>query len=440
MDVRSLFFLPFNRLFNSIRNGSNTLYNFGYDIITASTIFNDYTSENRKLAMVLSNPAVLKVISLQCDLFSMGKVYDYDQDDNIIEEKDSEILQMLKKPNPFQSRAQFLWDFMFWNMMGTAYLYIDSSVIGENKMYFLDPRKIDWPYDLDKMRDKLVFSPQKLKEMDKMIITYRYDDGTTFKFPLSKLIVITDLTNSLGNWHKGPSRLEALYKIVSNSEYALDSKNINVRYTSKFLVGSSNDTSKMGLSTEEKEDIETKVDSMEKKVWAVKTPVEIRRFVENLANLQLDQAYLADYFLIGNMYGIPRDVLEAYNSATYENQEKARAAHVNYCFDPKGNQFMNAIEDHFGYENNLVMSWDHLPFMQVFEKERAEVAKMKIESLNLLLQMGVKLDQANEFLDTNFELNEESVQQGQAQGAGESQTEGDQLEEGGQKIRRIGVR
>ncbi len=401
MDYSDIF-IPFSRIFSKFRSGINNAYQFGYDIVNASVLFNDISTEKKKLAMVLSNPAVMKVFALQCDLFSMGKIYAYDKDENQIE--GDELCEKLKDPNPFQGITQFLWDYMFWNMMGTSYLYVQSAVVDpKNKFYFLDPSKIEWPTKMDRDRDKLVFSD--LTEIKKTTIRYRYDDGTFYDFPLEKLVINFDLTNGTGNWFKGASRLDALYKIVSNSEYALDSKNINIRYTSKFLVGSSNDTSKMGLSEEEKNDIETKVDSMDKKVWAVKTPVQIRRFIENLANLQLDQAYLADYFLIGNEFGIPRDVLEAYQSATYENQEKARAAHVNYCLEPKGNQFMDSLEKHFGYKEkgvNLVISWDHLPFMQVFEKERAEVAKIKIDSLTSLKQAGISIEQINAFLDTDF--------------------------------------
>ena len=102
-----------------------------------------------------------------------------------------------------------------------------------------------------------------------------------------------------------------------------------------------------------------------------------------------------------------RDVLEAYNSATYENQEKARAAHVNYTLEPKGNQFMDSFEVHFGYRQigkNIRISWNHLPFMQVFEKEKAETKKINVETLNSLLSMGVSIEEANQYLDTDFSL------------------------------------
>lgn len=39
--------------------------------------YNDYSDDVKKLEAIFSNPALLKVFALQCDLFSLGKVYVY---------------------------------------------------------------------------------------------------------------------------------------------------------------------------------------------------------------------------------------------------------------------------------------------------------------------------------------------------------------------------
>lgn len=406
---------PFGSIFSLFRSGARGLYNFGYQTINAAAQFNTYSRDREKLAAVLSNPALLKVFALQCDLFSMGNVCveDIKTGEKI---EDDPFLSLISNPNPMPGscKSQFLWDYMFWLMLGNARCYIDSRIVDrqDNLMYWLDPTKIEWPQGLDRMKDKLIFSRSQINQVMDTVITYRYDDGSTFQFPLKKMLMNYDLTAGVGNYYKGISRIDALYKIISNSEYTLDSDNINIRYSGKFLVGSPNETgttTKVGMSKEEKEDLEKKIDTDEKKVWPLRSMIQIRRFVEDMAKLQLGEKYLQTYFLIGNMYNIPRDVLEAYNSATYENQEKARAAHVNYTLDPKGNQFMNSFERHFGYQEagkNIYITWDHLPFMQVFERERAETRKINIETLNSLLQSGITIDQANEYLNTQFEIQE----------------------------------
>jgi hypothetical protein len=403
------FFIPFGNIFSLFRSKVKGLYNFGLGIVNGSTLFNQYAKDREKLEMVLSNPAVLKVFALQCNLFSMGKVKVTKESGEEIE--DDPFLSLLRKPNPFtKTESQFLWDFMFWNMLGTSYTYVDSKDVGRklNKMYFLDPSKIEWPMELETKKDKMIFSESAVNDIMKTEITYRYQDGTTFKFPFDRLVISHDLTNSIGNFFKGPSRLDALYKIISNAEYTLDAENINIRYSGKFLAGADKQigqTTKLGFGDAEKTDLETKIDSNEKNVWAVNSMVKIQRFVSDMAALKLPEQYLHLYFLIGNMYDIPRDVLEAYNSATFENQEKARAAHVNYCLEPKGEQFMDAFEEHFEYRGQgkkIDIDWGHLPFVQIFAKERIETKKATVETLNSLLTVGVSIDDANKYLETDF--------------------------------------
>jgi hypothetical protein len=399
----------------------NDRYPMNWSALYGAVKFNKYGQDWEKVAMAFSNPAFLKVIVLQCDLFSMGKIVVKDKDGNEIE--DDPFLTLAANPNLFQGQAQFLWDYMFWTMvLGNARCYVDSKVVSDkNRMYFLEPYKIVWPEAFQKNADKLLFGGETLKEMGKMDITYRYQDGSTIKFPADRLVNSFDLTNGIGNWLQSPSRVDALYKVISNSEHALDAKNINVRYTGKFLVGSQSEVGKTPMSEEEKTDIEEKVDDLGKRVWAVRSQVNIRRFIENLSQQKLDEAFLADYFLIGTMYGIPRDVLEAYTSATYENQEKARAAHVDYCLSPKGEQFMDSFEKHFNYVaegKNICISWTHLPFMQVFEKTRNEVEKIEadtaaltIKNFQALVAMGVSIDDANAYLETDFVISKQPAPQ-----------------------------
>lgn len=369
-------------------------------------VFNDISDDVQKLKIVFSNPAVLKVFKLQCDLFSLGKVKVMVND---VEQKNDPLLNLLANPNPMQSGTQLLWDFMFYSMLGNAYCYVDSNVVlnETNKLYLLQPDKMIWPRELEAEKDKLIFSKQKENEIFKMQIEYRYDDGSSIKIPLNKIISIADLTNGNGNWFKSNSCLDALYKIIANADEALNANNINTRYTGKFLVAGQADpknVTQLPLSEPEKQDIESKMNSS-KQVHAVKSMIDIKRFVENLKDLDLGTNYLNQYFLIGNMYNIPRDVLEAYVSSTYENQEKARASHVSYTLQPKGNDYLQALGKRFGYVEagkQLCIDWTHLPFMQVFERDRATTKQIQVTTLTNLLKLKVPIEEANKFLGTNF--------------------------------------
>lgn len=372
--------------------------------------FNDYLEDQKKITAVFTNPAVLKVFCLQCDLFSLAKPYVYQGETEL---KDDPVLKLLNNPNPFQSCSQLLWDFMFWNMLGTDYLYVDSNVPEnqDNKLYHLDISKIEFPRELEKLKDRLFFSKQSLNELYKLKVKYKYEDGQTLEIPMSKIVVLTDISNGFGNWFKGNSRIDALYKIITNSEKALDATNINLDLAGKVLIGGTTDpkdVTKTPMGELEKQSIE-KMALGSKKIHAVKSMIEVKRFVEDMRSLELGKTYLDQYYLIGSMYNVPRDVLEAYNSSTYENQEKARANHVSYTLEPKGCDLMGALSKRFSYTEKgkeIILDWSHLPFMQVFETERAKTKNMNVQTLNGLLKAGIKFEAANKFLDLGFKPND----------------------------------
>ena len=388
-------------------------------LVEGKAEFNDLPSDLEKLEAVLNSPAVLKVFSLQCDLFSLGKIKVYKGDK---EQLADPALDRFAKPNPFQTRSQFLWSSMFWDMIGNLYITMNSKVVtnSDTRIYTLEHRKMEFPQSMIDNSDKLIYSNSSLKTYLDQTIIYRYDDGTSTTIKLSDIICISDLTNGLGNWFKGPSRLDALYKVVANSEKVLDAENINYKFSEKFLVaGQQNkqDVSKLPMSPDEKKDIESKLMG-QRPVHAIKSMIEIQRFVSDLKALDLPQQYLAQFFLIGAMYNIPRDVLELYASSKYENQEKARAGHVSYTLEPKGADMMEKFAQVWGYPalgKKIVIDWSHLSFMQVFEREKTETQLKKTVALTNLAKLAVPIEEANAFLGTKFTSYEQPKDAGQTE-------------------------
>lgn len=361
-----------------------------------------------KLAMVLSNPAMLKIIAIQCELFSLGKFYVYKDEKEV---EDHPLIELLKNPNPFQNTQEFLWEWMFWQIMGVSNIYLDGNDTERFKrlnMYLLKANRIEYPDKLKKDADKIILAEDTLRKYMDHKVTYRYNDGSTFTFDYGNLVTISDLGH-VESRLAFRSRIDALLKVITNNEMSMDSLNINLKYSGKFMVAGMadpNDVTKLPLSETEKKDIEQKALN-DKPVEAVKSLIDIKRFVDDAAAQKLDDIYLHTYFILGNMFNIPRDVLEAYQSSTYENQEKARGAHIDYCLQPKGNLLTGKLTKFFGLEGEeIVISWDHLSFMQVFEEQRANVQNKKANTLILLLRAGVPINEINEFLDTNFSTDE----------------------------------
>lgn len=363
-----------------------------YEMFSSKNNAKDLNTYRAKLNAVLCNPACLKVFKLNCDLFSLGKVNQYQND----ELKEINYLYSIKKkPNHFQTWTQFFWDYMFWKMLGTAVLYRSNNVLNEStQMYWLNPANVDFQNGKNRF-SSFIFSNLGFNDQQRETIKYTFDDGKLSNIKLRDLSFFFDLSNGLGgNWYQGNSALDALYKVIANSEQSLDAKNINLEFSQKFMVNGKNsleDVSQTPMGETEKIDIEQSVRS-NKKVHAVKTPIDVKRFVDDIARLKLDESFYNDYFMIGTMYGIPRDVLEAnLRGSTYENQEKATARHVEYSLKPSGQALTDEFEYLFNLED-LRFEWNHLMFNQVFEKEKQEVIKLKLENEKLAKELGTKIE------------------------------------------------
>ena len=347
--------------------------NFFYEVINQQANLNKFENDQDKINVILSNPAALKVFALNCDLFSLGKINTPAVNDFLYTQR--------KKPNFKQNWTQFLWDYMFFVQLGTAYLWTPNNSLNETSpIQWLNPAKLDFDSNLIDKLNNLILSNVTYKDLLKGTVKYSFSN-TSKLIPISEITPFYDLTNTVSNnSFKGVSRIDALYKVISNSENALNAKSINLEFSQKFIASAKSESlESVNMTDTEKRNIEGVVRG-NKNVHAIKKPIDIKRFVDDIARLKLDECFYNDYFMIGSMYGIPRDVLEAnLKGSTYENQEKAVNRHVEYVLKPKGQMLTDSLEDLFNYPE-LTMSWDHLSFNQVFEKERQEVIKLKLEN------------------------------------------------------------
>lgn len=156
--------------------------------------FSNFTNDRLKVAAVFCNPAVLKVFKLQCDMFSQGEVYVYRNGKQL---DNDPFLSLINNPNPFQQKSQFLWDAMFWKMIGNAYCYVDSnSVTSEsNKLYIMDSGKMLFPADMNKYKDMLVLSGATMDAINKLQINYSYSNGGTQLINWGNITHVPDLSN-----------------------------------------------------------------------------------------------------------------------------------------------------------------------------------------------------------------------------------------------------
>lgn len=372
---------------------------------------------------MLTNPALAKVTYLNCDVFSLGKIERVDGETD-------DFIRMLQNPNRFQTMRQWLWSYRFWIMYGNAYLKPNTAIVGNSRaqLYWLDSSKIDWDEASLENLDELVLSNSNQSRVERVEVRYEYQNGKSENFRLGELLPFHDLTNNTGNWYRGESRIDALKKILQNNESTLDAKNINLEFVRKFLVSGNYDptknlTSFATMQDVEQDDIENKLRG-NKSVLPIKSQVSIERFVENLADLKLDEAYTSDLLVIADMYGIPKELISVLlEGSTYENQEKALSRHISYSEMPKAQDLLEGLCGHFGLNaDDYHMTWDYLSFMNHDNYKESQVNERNARTLAQLLDAGVNAEDALELLGMDVRIEEKDDN--------ETATEPNQEEEG----------
>lgn len=374
----------------------------------------NYVKTGNKLKTVLENPAALFIFLLLPDLASLGKYKLYPKGQANREKaeiKDHELLDVLRNPNPLQSEDQFVWDYMFWRMLGCANMTSDSRILkgpGKSRLYWLNPENIEWPAWFTRNQNTLFLSDASVEELMSQKIKYRTFGKSAMDIKYGNIKQFYDISNGVKGWFDVPSRVDALYKIVKNSDNALDAKNINSHLAQKFIVAGKHDVrnvSTLPMGSTEKDDIETKVMS-KKSVHGMKSMVEIKRFLEDLGALEkIDRAFMNDGFVIGKIFNVPRDVIERFDEgSTYENQEKARASVISYSISPAMEDFCRGILDFFNLTEkyDLVMDYSHLPFVQTFELDRADTMDKYATAFRKLVEAGADQGEAAEVCGFNF--------------------------------------
>ena len=332
------------------------------------------------------------VFTLQADMFSLGKINTTDQ---------AEYLKTLRRTPSYKSGwTQFYWDYMFWVMFGTAYMYKSGGRIldDNNTVEWLNPAKLNWDPSVTRKMMDFIFTKKRAKDIFGETVRYTTSTGQFKYIPLADITPIHDLSSNMNdNFYVGVSRVDALYKIIINSEEVLDSDNANIKFTKKWLVSGKQDPNnvmELPMGENEKRDIEDKIE-YGKNVQANKSQIDIKRFTDNYAAQKFDDAFWAKVYTIAKMYNIPKDVVEAYISggkgSTYENQEKAMVRHIEHTLKPKGDELCDAIENSFDNVKDIEMSWSHLASYNVFEVEKQNVVTLKLNNAILAKENGLKI-------------------------------------------------
>jgi hypothetical protein len=361
----------------------DSMGNWVYEMKNGKAIYNDCSIDQYALK------TVIKIIA------DTGKLANINLYENNKLKQKNYLYFYQNKPNVFQSWTDFIEDYLYRISLGTVYMY--KNPLGSfNAHYFLDYKEFDQKTKkyFDDFEKKLIFSENLPKENH---IIYYGDKKQEIKL---KDVIIIHNEPPTQYWYKNDKSLDAIRKVVSNSESGLDSKNINLHFLKKFLMFQKAGKDDMqlqvnGLSTTEREDIEKKLLSNRSLHVSGKSDLELKRMVENFKSLGIDEAISNDLVMLAVYYNVPIELVVDRAkglSSQGEAKQKAFVQLITMAIQPKLQKLTDVLEFDLKPNEEVKADFNHLPFMGTLRKENSELLKLNLESLKLMQELGIDIN------------------------------------------------
>jgi hypothetical protein len=309
--------------------------------------------------------------------------------------ENNDVVNLLAKPNYFQSQSDFLYQYMwFLSTQGENFIYKIQPLSTQkaSAMYNLIPNELDFK-DVMKL-NKFITTQKDIKELESKIIEYKLD-SQTYKLPLKDIIPFFDIANGLkpNSLMSSPSRIKSITGVLNNIEENIKSKNINLKFSQKYLATNKNNV--QGVATQIKTEDREAIDSIlkTKSLQITNGDVAVTHLVSDLKKLYLDEQFAADANTVSIAFEMNNDIINYFlgKSSTYSNQEQGIIRFIQNSIQSMADNFCNSLTNSMGLEEQglkLVASYNHLPVMQGVIKTKLETFKLMQETIKIGLESG----------------------------------------------------
>ncbi len=374
------------------------------------------------LALALENPVLSAVLNIRAN--SLSKVKFYVEEKNGDKNFDDPSLDLIKNPNTFQSKEDFLKQYEW---MRCAYGWVYQKPFGAvaftpDALFNLNPSKIDFSSDIK------TSSPWTQDDINKYLDkTFRYTEGDSHTVvKLNDIIPFYDIANGLKDCDTSaitsPSKITALIKQLSNIALASDAENVVIQTNGREMIFSDtgSDTSKtfgdshVPMGKEDKQDISSKLNNkflMKSGSTRTLTPDKKLGWIPmniKAGDLGLHESINANASLVTQAFGVSNEIYQSHKTgATFENQEQAEIKFYQNVIQPVADDLASSWTSKFGDKNRpFRATFEHLPMMQTIEDKKTDkVAKVSKafkdltsagmtteESIAIMQSLGVNIE------------------------------------------------
>jgi len=345
------------------------------------------------LTPVQDCPHLQLAIGKKCEMFANGEWKCISVKDSEQEFPDDEGLKLLNKPNPLQSREDFLWQYMFYREV-----FANNFIYAPKGSVLVKPKTL-WHLPSEMMNIKLTGKMFDQYELEGIIKYFKLCYGG-YEKQYDVKDVIFHATNFSFQQGMGQSKIPGLNYPISNIMASLKTRNIiSVK---KGMIGfiSNEGKNSMGgvapIMPEERKMLEEQFDKdrglyggMEK-IILTNSASKWNPTSFPVRDLMLHESDEMDFQTICDSIGIDRRCFSGTKDATYENKKQAQIGTYQNDIQPIADSFAGMITDKLAEpERKYILDYSWLPIMGEDELQEAQEEKLEAERLAILYDKGI---------------------------------------------------
>lgn len=421
-----------------------TKFNNGDSFLSVGKLSANFGSGEDIVVQSLSNYALFICLLITTEVCSKAKFKVEDENGNEI--KNDPLLKLVRKPNYYQTGADFI-RIWLWNKLSQGTSVVrpvmpagrNTDAAFAKAMYVLNINNLKFPSNF---KPTMIYLDSDIKKFEETPITYK-DDAQTMNLKLKELIHFYDVAPGIsGNLLTGTSRVRALKEQIANINIAMQAENIMLQSNGRemFTAAGGKGVSGIQMPVDDKDrrEIQDKLVNFygvsKGKVRSIVTQgaIDWKSLHMALKELGLWESMTKNAGIIRAAFQIPETIFKLYfeTGDTFENKKEGEVEFIQNVAQGHLDDYCQSLTEFFGYnEQNrkLVAYLDHLPAMQHLEDRKADKLLKIATAIEKLTRAGLDSAQLNALLvdneidiTVNGTLNTQTDGGGQQQGSGEA--------------------
>lgn len=354
------------------------------------------TSPGELMSVAMDHPHLNTILTTGARIFSMMEIRHVDKDGNDIE--NSEVLKLLKKPNPMQTQRQYL---SAWYIMNGVY---NKTFQYKNKG--LSYKKLPAALQILPSGWMKINATGKIFRQTKLsdIITSYEMLNEVEPFTVDEVIYMVE---GVGNNPLNPiSKIQAQQIPLSNIMAALKSRNVILTSRGATGIIASDGGAGDGEGAIPMDEIESKklrkeykqkysLDSDDGHVMFTHTNLKWIPMSFDISQLKLIEGLEDDFAALIASFMHDRDIYPSVKGATFENKQAGMKYTIQNGMQPLADVLMEQLTENivdetiYGVGSRLIASYDKVPAMQADKLKAAQAKFFTVRSMSVAMHDGV---------------------------------------------------